>query len=196
MYHNVDFEVFLDINDTQYGFAIIDPPWNYDDKPPAVMEKQLTYELWDNMKLVDIFQKLDVKYMFMWVTPSMLPVLFNCHTESGSDYEYKTILPWIKTTSKDNLLYGLGNTFRQCCEYLVVFQKHGTPVLRFADRAIIIEESGSRTVKPKIFERELVKKLNDKGLNGVYIFSGGNLDFIDCVDVVEEPKYGKQQLFE
>ena len=196
MYYKTDFEEFLNNNSTPYGFAIIDPPWNYDDKSPSLTDNQLTYDLWDNIKLIDIFNKLDVSYMFIWVTSSMLPVVFDCWNSSGNNYEYKTVIPWIKTTSKDNICYGLGNSFRQCCEYLVLFQKPGSDVLRLPDRALIVEETGSRTIKPKVWERQLVDKLNKKGLNGVYIFSGGNLDFIDCVDVIEEKTHVKPNLFE
>ena len=194
MYYNMDFQEFLDKN-IHYGFAIIDPPWSYDDKSLALTNNPLTYELWDNLKLIDIFEKINVDYIFMWVTSSMLPVLFDCHNSSVNNFEYKTIIPWVKTTSKDNICYGLGNSLRQCCEYLVLFQKPNIPVLRLADRALIVEASGERTFKPKMFEQGLVKKLTEKGLTGVYIFSGGNLKFIDSVDIREEPEYAKSDLF-
>ena len=76
----------------------------------------------------------------------------------------------IKLTSKDSLFYGLGNTFRNCVEYVAIFQKSGCPVLRLSERNVIFEEVGKRTIKPKNWERNLVTILSNKHLNGVYIF--------------------------
>ena len=186
MYYNMDFETWLNQNVNKYDYAIIDPPWNYDDKPPSVTNNQLTYNIWENLKLRDIYVKLDVDYIFLWVTTQMLPLMFDCCKDTK--YEFKSLIPWIKLTSKDSLFYGLGNTFRNCVEYVAVFQKSGCPVLRLSERNIIFEEVGKRTIKPKNWERNLVSILSNKHLNGVYIFSGGNLDFIDCVDIVQDTK--------
>lgn len=186
MYYNMDFETWLNQNVNKYDYAIIDPPWNYDDKPPSVTNNQLTYNVWENLKLRDIYVKLDVDYIFLWVTTQMLPLMFDCC--KNTKYEFKSLIPWIKLTSKDSLFYGLGNTFRNCVEYVAVFQKSGCSVLRLSERNIIFEEVGKRTIKPKNWERNLVSILSNKHLNGVYIFSGGNLDFIDCVDIVQDTK--------
>lgn len=186
MYYNMDFETWLNQNVNKYDYAIIDPPWNYDDKPPSVTNNQLTYNVWENLKLRDIYVKLDVDYIFLWVTTQMLPLMFDCCKDTK--YEFKSLIPWIKLTSKDSLFYGLGNTFRNCVEYVAVFQKSGCSVLRLSERNIIFEEVGKRTIKPKNWERNLVSILSNKHLNGVYIFSGGNLDFIDCVDIVQDTK--------
>lgn len=193
MYMKMDFEEFLNRNITSYDYAIIDPPWNYDDKPPALLNNQLTYNLWENVKLEDVFQKLNVKYIFLWVTTSMLPVMFEC--SKNSNYTFKSLVPWIKLTPNDNLFYGLGNSFRNCVEYVALFQRNNERPLRLDDRNLIIDRTGSRTEKPKLWERDLTCKLAAKGLKGVYIFSGGNLDFIDCVDVVEDPKASRVDLF-
>ena len=194
MYYKQDFEKWLDENVNQYDYAIIDPPWNYDDKRPAMLQNQLTYNLWDNTKLVDIFKKINTSYIFLWVTNSMLPVMFDAVKES--DYQFKVLIPWVKLTVNDKLAYGTGNSFRNCVEYLTLFQKPDAKVLRLNDRNLIMEQSGARTIKPKVWERELVDTLSHKGMKGVYIFSGGNLDFMDSVDIVEENKINKKSLFE
>lgn len=193
MYQNMDFEKWLDTNINQYDYAIIDPPWNYDDKPPAVSNKQLTYSLWDNIKLKDLFHKINTTYIFLWVTNSMLPVLFDSYKDT--DYTFKILIPWIKLTENEKLFYGLGNSLRNCVEYIALFQKENSDVLRLSDRNIIFEQAGARTIKPKIWERELVNKLSKKGLKGVYIFSGGDLDFIDSVDIINKPLISKNELF-
>jgi hypothetical protein len=40
--------------------------------------------------------------------------------------------------------------------------------------------AGVRTIKPKEFEGGLIKALNSKGMNGVYIFCG---DSFGCLDI-------------
>ena len=51
-------------------------------------------------------------------------------------------------------------------------------------RNCVLARTGKRTAKPKDFEKDLVNKLSEKGKEGVYIFSGGKLDFINSVDIV------------
>ena len=191
-HYQMDFQEFLDSDTSRYDYAIIDPPWNYDDKPPSI-ENQLSYSLWDNMKLSDIFDKLSVKYIFLWITSSMLPVMFECL--NNTKYVYKTLIPWIKTTTNDTLFYGLGNTFRNCVEYVAVLQTMDAPVLRLQQRNVIIAPTGKRTLKPKFWEESLCQTVSDKGLTGVYIFSGGELEFIDSVDTYTGSEVQKVLLF-
>lgn len=185
-FYKMDFEEFIDTNVNSYDYAIIDPPWNYDDKPPSVTTHQVTYDLWDNMKLTDIFDKLDVNYIFLWVTNSMLPLMFRCL--ENSKYVFKILVPWLKMTENSEVFFGPGNTFRNCVEYLAVIQKKDAKILRFQFRNVIIDKVGKRTEKPKEFEQRLCSELSNRGLDGVYIFSGGELDFIDCVDTYTKPE--------
>lgn len=182
MYYKKDFKEFLMTNNVKYDFAIIDPPWNYNSKPPAVMNNQLTYSLWNNDDLKFIIDNINVDYIFMWTTNSFVPNVID--SIKGTNYEYKTIFTWVKTTPKGNLFYGLGNTFRNCTEQIIVLQKKKTKALNLSLRNCVLSRANKRTLKPKDFEKELVKALDLKGLKGVYIFSGGELDFIDCVDVI------------
>ena len=85
-------------------------------------------------------------------------------------------------TENNEVFFGPGNTFRNCVEYLAVLQKKDAKILRFQFRNVIIDKVGKRTEKPKEFEQRLCNELSNRGLDGVYIFSGGELDFIDCVD--------------
>lgn len=186
-FYKMDFEDFIDKNINNYDYAIIDPPWNYDDKPKSVTIHQLTYNLWDNFKLKDIFTKLDVDYIFLWITNSMLPLMFE-YLEN-SKYTFKVLIPWLKITENNEIFFGTGNTFRNCVEYLAVLQKPKAKLLHFQLRNVIIDKVGKRTEKPKEFEQKLCKELENKELKGVYIFSGGELDFIDSVDI-----YSKKDL--
>ena len=190
---NIDFEEFLDTNVNQYDYAIIDPPWNYEDKPPAIRKEQVTYNLWDNMKLIDIFQKLNVNYIFLWITNSMIPIMFDCLKES--EYEFKILIPWLKMTENNAIFIGPGNTFRNAVEYLVVLQKSKADLLHIQLRNVIIDKVGKRTEKPKEWERRLCVELANRNLKGVYIFSGGELDFIDTVDIYTKEKVNKVNLF-
>lgn len=180
-YYKEDFKKFLKRN-LRFDYAIIDPPWNYTSKPLAVMYNQLTYNLWDNEDLQLFFNQLNVDYIFLWVTNSFIPKAIEA--AKGSDFNYKTIFTWVKTTSKNNLAWGLGNTFRNCTEHIIVFQRKKSKCLNLNIRNCVLANTGKRTLKPKSFERALVDKLTEKNMRGIYIFSGGELDFIDSVDVV------------
>jgi len=180
-YYKEDFKEFLKRN-IRFDYAIIDPPWNYNSKPLALMRNQLTYSLWDNEDLKLFFTSLDVDYIFLWVTNSFIPNAIEAAKDSC--FDYKTIFTWVKTTAKDNLAWGLGNTFRNCTEHIIVFQRKKSKCLNLNMRSCILANTGARTVKPKAFEKILIDKLSEKNLRGVYIFSGGELDFIDSVDVV------------
>lgn len=193
-FYKMDFEEFIDTNINRYDYAIIDPPWNYDDKPNNVMIHQVIYNLWDNIKLRDIFDKLDVNYIFLWITNSMLPLMFK-YLEN-SKYVFKILVPWLKMTENNEVFFGPGNTFRNCVEYLAVLQKKDAKILRFQFRNVIIDKVGKRTEKPKEFEQRLCSELNSRGLSGVYIFSGGELDFIDSVDIYsKKDSKNKVELF-
>ena len=192
-FFNMDFQNFLNTNINKYDYAIIDPPWNYDDKPKSIRIHQVTYNLWDNIELKDIFEKLDVDYIFLWITHSMLPLLFDCIKDSK--YVYKILVPWLKMTKNDEIAFGPGNTFRNCVEFLAVLQKPNAKLLKFQLRNVIIDKVGLRTQKPKEWEYKLCKKKKKRGLKGVYIFSGGNLDFIDSVDIITKVSKQKRKLF-
>lgn len=190
-YIQKDFKDYINNMDFK-DYSIIDPPWRYNDIPPCVTNKQLTYSLWnDNYENLNfIFNKIKTNYLFLWVTNSMLDIVFKSF-HSQQQFIYKTCVVWNKLTSKGNLFYGLGNTFRNSTELLLVFQKEKCKPLRLNFRTSIYEESKKRTIKPKIFESQLINELNKKGFKGTYIFCGYdilklNLD-IDCVDIIEPP---------
>ena len=181
MYYKQDFKQYLE-NQGNYNYAIIDPPWNYDSKPNAVMYNQLTYELWDNNDLKLMFEQLKVDYIFLWVTNSFIPNAIEA--AKNTEFKYKTIFTWVKLTSKDNLFWGLGNTFRNCTEHIMVFQRKKAKVLNLSMRNCVLAQANKRTMKPKAFEKDLVERLDKKELKGIYIFSGGDLDFIDSLDII------------
>lgn len=179
-----DYQAFLESLDGKvYDYAIIDPPWRYNDMPKK-LEKQLSYDLWESNDLSHIFNGLDVNYLFIWVTNSMLLDVFR--SDFGS-YNYKTIITWSKLTSKGNLFYGLGHHFRNNTEHLMLFTNKKVKPLRCSMRNFFQEPAGNRTVKPKKFEASLIGELQSKGFRGCYIFSGPCDVFedfdIDCVDV-------------
>ena len=181
VYYKQDFKKYLE-NQGDYDYAIIDPPWNYDSKPTAVMVNQLTYDLWDNADLKKVFEQLNVNYIFLWVTNSFIPNAILA--AEGTEFKYKTICTWVKLTVKDHLFWGLGNTFRNCTEHVMVFQKDKAPCLNLNIRNCVMAQASKRTIKPKLFEKGLVEILNKKDLKGIYLFSGVELDFIDSLDIV------------
>lgn len=164
---------------------IIDPPWEYDSKHPFIQYEQVTYSRWKEPEGLDwIFSQRNVQYLFLWTTNSkLIDVLRADHKQ----FVYKQCITWVKTTSKGNPTFGLGNNFRNCTEQLLLFVRKGCKPLRIAERNLIIAESGKRTCKPKEFELHLVSLLEEKGIDSTYVFSGPNVDcFRDtnlvCVD--------------
>lgn len=171
-----------------YDCIIIDPPWKFDNKLRFLENHQLQYNLWDdNIKCLKyIFNNIKCKYLFIWCCNSLI----NEVIESSKDtsFIYKTMVTWVKLTSNDKLFYGLGNTFRNATEQLLVFQKEKCKSLNLPLRNVIMEKCGKRTIKPKQFEKDLIDLLNDKGYNTCYIFSGNQIDSLncDCIDIMEK----------
>lgn len=183
MYYKQDFKQYLE-KQGKYSYAIIDPPWHLNSQPPGLFKNQLTYTLWNNADLHLLLSKLDVDFVFLWVINSMVPEVFKAM--ENTDFKYKTCATWIKTTTTGKLAYGLGNTFRNCTEQLFVLVRGKQKALNLNLRNAYISRSAKRTIKPKEFEKELVNRLATKQKVGIYIFSGGPLDFIDSVDILEE----------
>lgn len=168
--------------------VVIDPPWLYEVQRSKT-KKQLCYALWeDNIKELDFcFEHIKAKHILMWVTNTFLLETFRAN---HSEYVYKTIVTWLKKTSNDYIAYGLGSSFRNCTEHLLLFTREGETPPHLSLRNIIEEPAGNRTEKPKKYEYELFKLLEEKKLTKfAYIFSGPNVNCfsklnIDVVDVV------------
>lgn len=181
-----DYKDFI-MSMNHYDVVIIDPPWNFNDKHPST-KNQLSYNLWDdNIECLKfVFENIKCDYLFLWTCNSLLMDVF----KSSTNFDYKTCVTWRKLTTKGNDFYGLGSTFRNSTEQLLVFQKPSTKCLKLSLRTIINEECGKRTCKPKNFEYNLFEKLIGKNMKICYIFSGiylekfKNLE-IDCVDCVD-----------
>lgn len=102
----------------------------------------------------------------------------------NKNFKYKTILTWVKLSNKGNLLYGMGYTLKNCSEQMLVLSRPKAKPLRLVIKNVVIDKIYKRTLKPKSKEKEIVGALTSKGMNGIYIFSGGELDFIDTVDII------------
>jgi N6-adenosine-specific RNA methylase IME4 len=117
----------------------------------------------------------------------MLPIVFDAIKDTN--YEYKTCVTWLKTTKYGKYAYGLGNSFRQCTEQLLIFDRRGVKPIRSSLRSIVVALRCPRTRKPKNFETSLANFMVNSGLSGCYLFSGAPMDedllsIIDYVDIV------------
>ena len=186
-YFQKDFKEFIREQIGNYDYVILDPPWKFDNKIPKLLEHQLVYNLWeDNIKdLHWLFENIKgPKYVFLWTCNSIINEIFEAVRDTN--WTYKTILTWIKQTSKGNLFWGLGNTFRNATEQLLVFQQPKAKPLNLSMRNVIMAPTSERTTKPKGFESTLINNLNAKNMKGVYIFCGNatnNLQ-VDGVDII------------
>lgn len=156
---------------------LIDPPWKYDDRPKSTQIHQVTYGVWENEEGLDWIFSQPVEYIFLWATNSML---LNILQHQHKNFIYKQCVTWVKQTNKGNLAYGLGHNFRNCTEQLLLFTHKKAKPLHLNLRNVIHAPVGPRTRKPKEWEAELCRLLNDRGRSVTYVFSG------PCVDVFNE----------
>lgn len=180
-------DYILDMEKKEIVF--IDPPWKYDDIQPGLRNQQLTYSLWENEVGIDfVFKNIKTDYLFLWCTNSMLEIVFRANHYS---YKYKSMLTWVKTT-KNGIAYGLGNSFRNCTEQLLLFTNKKTKPFRSKMRNLHMSNGMKRTIKPKELElkviEHLILKSNNTDIPISYIFSGLEIDLfqhlnIDCVDI-------------
>ena len=150
-----------------------------------MFKEQLTYSLWDdNVKdLKWILENINAKYVFLWTCNSILDEMFEAII--GTEFKYKTLVTWVKQTPTGKMFYGLGNTFRNSTEQIMVLYRHKAKSLNLKMRNVVIAPAGKRTIKPKDFEYELIDSLKDKGPKGCYIFSGSeNFRDIDTCDII------------
>lgn len=65
---------------------LIDPPWQYDDRPKSTQINQVTYSVWENEVGLDWIFSQPVEYIFLWATNSML---LNILRHDHKDFIYK-----------------------------------------------------------------------------------------------------------
>lgn len=172
-------EDYKNIDYSPYKICIADPPWGYmDNSNPAVNRRQITYTRWDNTEGLEFIFNQDFDYIFLWVTNSLLEQVFVSNYREK--YEYKQAVTWVKTTTKGNYCFGLGNNFRNCTEQLLLFVRKRCKPLRLNVRNLIVEESKERTQKPKQFEHFLINFLEEeRGFRNqiCYMFSGPSEEY-------------------
>lgn len=184
IHYKQDYKEYLKNQAVKYDYAIIDPPWLYNQPPKnPIKRNQLTYSLWEsNANLIELLNSIDVEYVFLWVTNPLLGEVFDYI--SKTKFKYKAILTWIKLTKSGDIAYGMGWTFRNATEQLLVLQQKKVKPLKMNIKNVVTSPIRKRTAKPHEKEREIVAHLNQKGMCGIYLFSGGELDFIDSLDIV------------
>lgn len=169
---------YLDLNiDTDV--LIVDPPWDYEDKLDGINTLQTSYNRWNNKEGLEWLFSQKVDYLFIWTTNSML---YDVLRAEHKNFIYKQCITWIKQTSKGNLMYGLGNNFRNSTEQILLFVKKGCKPLRLNIRNLIFAKTGKRTIKPKVWESELIRMLNERNKTVSYVFSGPNVDLFTQFD--------------
>lgn len=188
-YFKIDYKEFIK-SAQYYDLVIIDPPWKFNDKHPA-LDAQLSYTLWDNNidSLNYCFNNLNCNYLLLWTCNSLLNDVFIAN--KNTKFIYKTMITWRKLTSKNNDFYGLGNSFRNSTEQLLLFSTKNAKPLRTPFRTIINEQCSIRTCKPKDWESKFIEFINLRKMSACYIFSGiflnkfKNLN-IDCIDIIDK----------
>lgn len=186
-------------------YVITDNPWNLNDKPPKVA-RQLKYSLWgDNvLEMFHIFKCVNTDLLFVWVINAVIQEMFqglslynSAQKKKSEMWINKNHFCWRKLTNRGNEFFGTGHWNRNCSEDLYIFAKPSCKPIRLNMKSHFAAAKGMKTLKPKIWEAELLKNLGKSGkAKGAYLFSGTDnglyffSDFdIDCVDILFDERH-------
>lgn len=181
--HKIDYKEYVGYMDHKY-YSIIDPPWDFNDKPPKV-DGQVSYSRWnDNHECMKwVFENIKSDILFIWIPVSLEDVP---HKAVCNKFKYRTRLTWRKLTKHGKEHYGLGHWFRNSTESLMVFAKDVKAIKSPLRNIFSASASDERTEKPKEAEVEIIRSLGIAA-TGAYLFSGPNVESfnefkLDCVD--------------
>lgn len=142
------------------------------------------------VKLIDIFQLLNSNYLFLKISPAILPAVFTYYQESS--YEFQFIIPWIKVNFDEISLIDLTSRFKGLVDYLVVFQKPDTKSIKSKLKSLVVEEDLFTTINR--WEKELITGMTELGFQGIYVAPDGMYDKSDEI-VKTKPRDKKIELF-
>lgn len=138
----------------------------------AIKSLRIENYIYDNVKLIDVFQELNSDYLFLKVSQILLPTVFSIYQESF--YEFQHLIPWVKTSFDELAIIDLNSKFRGLIDYLVVFQKPSAKSIKSKLSNLIIEPDLITTMNS--WERLLIRGLSEMGINdGVYVTSTGDM---------------------
>jgi N6-adenosine-specific RNA methylase IME4 len=187
---NLDFEEYMK-KMRHKNYAIIDPPWYLNDKPPKV-GRQLKYTLWsDNVAgLYHILRNIKTDIIFLWYIKAIeFDIWDTIVNYFDKEWIVKTDITWVKKTVNGLIHFGTGHWFRNSTEGLKLIVKKGTKPIRLPMRNVVVAKRKPLTEKPKAWEEKLIYNLYKRGYKkGCYLFSGTNIERfepynIDCVDI-------------
>lgn len=125
--------------------------------------------IFQDVKLIDIFQKLNSNYLFFKINSVLFPYIFTIYQESSYDFQF--VIPWIKMDFYDYSKIYFDYKFKGIIDYIVVFQKPFTKSIKSKLRNTIIEEDLITTLNH--WEKELISELSCQGYEGIYVTSDG-----------------------
>lgn len=131
--------------------------------------------LFEGLKLIDIFQQLETKYMFIRIPYQLLPLVFNVYQESS--YEFKLIVPWVKSNFDDNSLIDILSKYKNCVDYILVFQKSEAVNIKQIFKTLFIEPQEVMSLNS--WEKTMMRDMKNLGYEGVYITSDGIVTQVD-----------------
>jgi len=187
-----DLNAYLRSSNSPYKLVLLDPPWRYNDLPPK-LHKQLNYKLvnCDYLLHTSELLKKRTQYLLVWTTSSFI---YDVLKTFSNHFKYVQTIVWVKTTKQGLIHYGLGNYFRNSCEYILLFKQHTAKPFRSTLRNVFLEQSGARTSKPRTIERSIIESISSNGDKILYGFSGVcNLELlnsklvnvtVECVDIL------------
>ena len=108
----------------KFKTVLADPPWDYKNKATrSAAAKNYPTMTDEELQALPVIELIDDNaHLYLWSPTDHIRealALMNAW-----DFEYKTLLPWIKFTKHGKIHFGMGNYFRSCCE-LLLFGVHG-----------------------------------------------------------------------
>jgi N6-adenosine-specific RNA methylase IME4 len=182
----------------KFDVLVVDPPWQYDNKNTQgciIKGDEKKYETLSTMELLDLSElihKVSKKdcVMFLWVTNPFIPQ--GLTLLDRYDFEYKTIITWVKNNSK-----GLGYWYRGNTEHMLLGIKGDVKAFHSQQINVFHAEPKQHSQKP-IKSYELIEEgtKSIKGCKTLEIFArrqykdwvciGYDLDGLDIFDSLDK----------
>lgn len=154
-----------------YQIVYADPPWSYGNSatrananshyPTMSIQDICDYKPDDENRVEEIVD--DNAVLFMWVTPPLLPEVWEIYGAWG--FEYKTVaFNWVKLNSDESVYLGIGNYTRSNVEYLTVGVRKGKDSDHWVRRQrndisnVVMAKRLEHSEKPHVF-RSLIEEM-------------------------------------
>jgi N6-adenosine-specific RNA methylase IME4 len=138
----------------KFSVILADPPWDdeFGRSNRSIENHYPTMKFEDILALPVADIAHDQSMLFLWATPSMLPIALATAVTWG--FEYRTMMVWVKPS------IGLGKYARQRHEILLICRRgeHPAPAPEDLPDSVIEAPRGEHSAKPEVFH-EIIERM-------------------------------------